>query len=73
MRDGKKVQIEKAFVTAFFLFKSQYLVKAPYFLLFRSLLLYRPLIGFSKKRISRQFKPVPIPLSAHRQMVVVLT
>lgn len=73
MRDGKKARVETAFATAFFLFKSQYLTKAPYFLLFRTFLLYRPLIGFSKKRISRQFKSVPIPLSPHRQMVMVLT
>jgi len=73
MRDGKRTQVEKAFAIAFFFFKSQYLVKEPYFLLFRSLLSYRPLVGFSKKRISRQFKLVPIPLSAHRQMIVVLT
>jgi hypothetical protein len=73
MRDGKKPQVEKAFAIAFFFFKSQYLFKEPYFLLFRSLLSYRPLVGFSKKRISRQFKLVPIPLSAHRQMIIVLT
>jgi ribosomal protein S7 len=73
MRNGKKPQAEKAFILAFFRFKTQYLIKAPYLLLFRALLFYRPLMGFSKKRISRQFKPVPMPLSTHRQMVVVST
>lgn len=70
MSQGKKFKVEKSILNAFADFKREYFGSQPFLILFRYLIHYRPLLGFSKIRISRQFKQIPVPLSPRRQIIV---
>lgn len=70
MHQGKKFKVEKAILNAFYMFKQNYFGSQPFLILFRYLIHYRPLLGFSKIRISRQFKQIPVPLAPRRQIII---
>lgn len=72
MHQGKKFKVEKAILNSFYLFKQEYFGNQPFLILFRYLIQYRPLLGFSKIRISRQFKQIPVPLAPRRQIIISL-
>lgn len=73
MLRGKKFIIEKIILIAFYELRHTYVDIQPFFVLFRYLILYRPIFGFNKIRLSRIFKMIPVPLSSKRQMISILT
>jgi hypothetical protein len=73
MLQGKKFRIEKIISIGFYELRHSYVDIQPFFVLFRYLILYRPMFGFNKVRLSRLFKTIPVPLSSKRQMILILT
>jgi ribosomal protein S7 len=73
MLQGKKFRIEKIILIGFYELRHSYVDIQPFFILFRYLILYRPMFGFNKIRLSRLFKTIPVPLSSKRQMILILT
>ena len=73
MLQGKKFRIEKIILSGFYELRHSYIDIQPFFILFRYLILHRPMFGFNKVRLSRLFKTIPVPLSSKRQMILILT
>jgi ribosomal protein S7 len=71
MLDGKKHVIEKTISKVFLKFKLKYKVK-PTMMLFVILLRLRPLVGFIPKRLGGNWKQIPVPIEARRQVVFAL-
>jgi len=73
MFEGKKARVEKIFLICFYEFRHNYVTTQPFLILFRYLLIHRPLFGFSRVRLSRIFKRIPVPLSPKRQLIFIIT
>lgn len=70
MLKGKKFKVERSILNAFYNFKQNYRSSRPFFILFRYLIFYRPILGFSRIRKSREYKSIPVPLAPRRQIIV---